>query len=50
MGVELDSHGGDTEADFDLYENVNVAAANLSICAKMHSLAAQQCDETLSLV
>ena len=42
MGVELYAHAGDSETDFDLYENVNVAAANPAVCAKMHSLAVKQ--------
>ena len=38
VGLELYSHAGDTEADFDLFENVNVATdpANKATLAQMH--------------
>jgi iduronate 2-sulfatase len=44
VGVELYEHAGDTEADFDMYENVNVAAdpAHKATVAELHAMAVKQ--------
>eukprot|EP01052_Picozoa_sp_SAG31_P006796 SAG31_NODE_317_length_17813_cov_5.788585_3_plen_170_part_00 len=43
-GVELYAHKGDTEADFDLFENENVAAEpqNKEVLAQLHAMAVKQ--------
>ena len=43
-GVELYPHSGDTEEDFDLFENVNVAVdpSMAPVLAQMHSLVEKQ--------
>lgn len=43
-GVELYAHTGDTEADFDLFENENVAgdAANKAAVAQLHAMVTKQ--------
>ena len=42
--VELYAHKGDSEADFDLFENDNVAAepANRAVVEKLHAMAVEQ--------
>ena len=41
-GIELYSHSGDTEEDFDLYENENVASANPAVLKKLHQAVLKQ--------
>ena len=43
-GVELYAHTGDTEADFDLFENENVAAdsENKAVLVSLHAMAEKQ--------
>ena len=40
--VELYAHAGDTEADFDAFENVNVASQNAEVVAKHLAMASKQ--------
>ena len=40
--VELYAHTGDAEADFDAFENENVAAANAAVVAQHLAIATQQ--------
>ena len=44
VGIELYPHHGDNEANFDLFENVNVAVdpANAEILEQMHALVLKQ--------
>ena len=43
-GVELYAHAGDSEEDFDMYENENVAgkAENKAAVAKLHAMVVKQ--------
>ena len=41
-GVELYAHTGDMEADFDMFENENVAATNKDTVDKLHAIAVKQ--------
>ena len=45
QAVELYGHAGDTEADFDGFENANVAAANPVVVARHLALAKRQWDK-----
>jgi hypothetical protein len=40
--VELYAHTGDAEADFDAFENENVAAANAAVVAQHLAIATRQ--------
>ena len=40
--VKLYAHDGDSEADFDEFENVNVAAAQAGVVAEHFAIAKQQ--------
>jgi len=40
--TELYAHQGDTEADFDAFENENVAAENKEVVSKHYAMAKKQ--------
>ena len=42
VAVELYSHSGDTETDFDAFENENVAEANAKVVAAHYAIAKKQ--------
>ena len=42
--VELYDHSTDTEADFDAFENENVATQHPDVVQEMHALAKKQWD------